>query len=205
MEKVEPMGDRHDHFKIKICVSGSAEMGHLPPRVHEYAMELGKQIALAGAVITTGATTGFPFWAAKGAKEAGGMSIGFSPAHSEKEHVEAYKLPLDYMDIIIYTGFGYPGRDLFLTRASDAVIEGPGRIGTYHEFTIAYEDEKPIGILQSDDWNTDEIIKEILDSSHRDKSNIIFDKDPKKLVEQVIEMVKKKKVQDTSRMLPYHN
>jgi hypothetical protein len=37
-----------------------------------------------------------------GAKKAGGMSIGLSPASSEKEHAEGYKLPLDYMDLIIY-------------------------------------------------------------------------------------------------------
>jgi len=188
--------NRHDHLKIKICISGSAEMGHLPLRDFEYAKELGRQIALAGAVLTTGATTGFPFWAAKGAKEAGGMSIGFSPAHSEKEHVEVYKLPVDYMDIIIYTGFGYPGRDLFLTRASDAVIEGPGRIGTFHEFTVAYEDQKPIGILQSEDWQTDDIIKEILKNSHRETGNVIFNTDPKKLVTDIIEMVKKGKYSD---------
>lgn len=205
MEKVEAKKigsvNRHDHFKPKICVSGAADMGHLPPRDHEYALELGRQIALSGAVLTTGATTGFPFWAAKGAKEAGGMSIGFSPAHSEKEHVEVYKLPIDYMDIIIYTGFGYPGRDLFLTRASDAVIEGPGRIGTFHEFTVAYEDEKPVGILQNGDWTTDDIIKEILKDSHRDSSSVIFDEDPKKLVERVIEIVKKKKIKDTPEKL----
>ncbi len=195
--------DRHDHFKIKICVSGAADMGHLPPEDHQMAKEIGRQIALSGGVLTTGATTGFPFWAAMGAKEAGGMSIGFSPARSEKEHVDVYKLPLDYMDIIIYTGFGYPGRDLFLTRASDAVIEGPGRIGTFHEFTIAYEDEKPTGVLTSDDWKTDDIIKEILENSHRDASNVIFDSDPKRLVERLIDMVKKKKVNDSSEGDPF--
>src|SRR3989344_2416309 len=73
-----------------------------------------------------------------GVKEAGGFSIGFSPAASEREHVEVYKLPLDYMDLIVYTGFGYPGRDLLLTRSADAVICGCGRIGTIHEFVIAF-------------------------------------------------------------------
>ena len=188
---------RHEHFKIKICVSGSADLGYLPPRVHDLAKEIGRQIALNKAAVTTGATTGFPFWAAMGAKEAGGMSIGLSPAVSEKEHVQGYKLPIDFMDLIIYTGFGYPGRDLFLTRASDAVIMGPGRVGTFHEFTISFEDGKPIGVLESDDWETDDIIKTILAKSHRDASNVIFDKDPKRLVERVMEMVKKNKVNDT--------
>lgn len=194
---------RHGHFKIKIGVSGAAEMLHLPPRVHEIALSVGREIALSGAALITGATTGFPFWAAKGAKEAGGISIGFSPAHTEREHTDLYRLPLDYMDIIVYTGFGYPGRDLFLTRATDAMIIGPGRVGTYHEFTIAYEDGKPLGILQSPDWETDDIIKHILESSHRDKSSIIYESDPKVLIEKLTVMVNEVKVLNPyRRMLP---
>ena len=115
---------KHGHNQIKICVSGAAETGHCGIDALDKAKELGAEIARQGAVLVTGATTGFPFWVAMGVKEAGGISIGFSPAASEKEHVEVYKLPLDYMDLIVYTGFGYPGRDLLLTRSSDAVICG---------------------------------------------------------------------------------
>ena len=35
-----------------------------------------------------------------------------------------------------------------MTRTSDAIFLGCGRIGTIHEFTIAFEDNKPIGILE---------------------------------------------------------
>jgi len=195
--------NRHEHLKIKICISGSADMSNLPPHVHESAKIIGATIANHGCVAMTGATTGYPFWAAKGAKDAGGMSIGLSPAVSEREHVEGYKLPLDYMDLIIYTGFGYPGRDLLLVRSSDAVITGPGRIGTFHEFTVAYETEMPMGILESDDWETDDIIKTILAKSNRPTDHIIFDKDPQKLVERIIEMVKKAKVNDTYKKKAY--
>ena len=142
--------DKHGHNKIKICISGAADTGHCGPDAMEKAKELGREVARQGAVIVTGATTGFPFWAAQGAKEEGGISIGLSPASSEREHVEVYKLPLDYMDLIIYTGFGYRGRDLLLTRSSDAVICGCGRIGTINEFTVAYEDGKPIGVLEGE-------------------------------------------------------
>ena len=156
------------------------------------AKELGREIARQGAVIVTGATTGFPFWAAMGAKEAGGISIGFSPAATEKEHVEAYKLPLDYMDLIVYTGFGYPGRDLLLTRSSDAVMFGCGRIGTIHEFTVAFEDSKPIGILDGP-WETGAELQDIIKKGHRPNDKILMNSDPKKLVADVIAMVKKYK------------
>ncbi|MEI6494932.1 MAG: hypothetical protein WCO03_02610, partial [bacterium] len=134
---------RNQHLKVKICVSGSADTAHLPPETLDIAKVLGEEIAGQGAVLTTGATTGFPLWVAKAMKEAGGFSLGLSPAETEREHVDYYKLPLEYMDFIIYTGQGYAGRDILLTRTSDAIVVGPGRIGTFHEFTVAFEDHKP--------------------------------------------------------------
>jgi len=45
------------------------------------------------------------------------------------------------------------------------------------------------------DWPTDELIKKILDESHRGNGKVVYDKDPKKLVEKVVELVKKEKIQ----------
>jgi hypothetical protein len=92
------------------------------------------------------------------------------------------------MDIIIYTGMGYAGRDIMLTNSGDAVFFGCGRIGTIHEFTVAFEDEKPIGVLQGD-WATDEVIKFIIEKGNRPNSKIIFDDNPERLVKRVIELV----------------
>lgn len=178
---------------MKICVSGAAETEHFNGAdIPKIAESLGREIVEHGAVLVTGATTGFPFWAAKGAKERGGISIGLSPASSERDHVERYNLPIDYLDLIIFTGFGYAGRNLLLTRSSDAIIVGCGRMGTINEFTIAFEDNKPIGVLQGD-WTTDELIEKIVRESHRGPGKIVYDSDPKKLVEKVIELIKKEK------------
>ncbi|MEK7614375.1 MAG: hypothetical protein AAB428_01790 [Patescibacteria group bacterium] len=187
--------DKHGHNKLKICVSGAAETGHCGPGALEKAKALGREVVSQGAILLTGATTGFPLWAAMGAKEAGGISIGFSPAGSEREHLEVYRLPIDYLDLIVYTGFGYSGRDLLLTRSADAVLIGCGRIGTVHEFTIAYEDEKTIGILQGE-WDMDEILKNIIDKSNRINKHIIFDESPEKLVKRAIELIKSVKRSD---------
>lgn len=184
---------KHGHDQIKICVSGSADTTNFGLDTLEIAKELGREVARQGAVLVTGATTGFPFWAAMGVKEENGMSIGFSPAASEREHVEVYKLPMDYMDLIIYTGFGYPGRDILLTRSSDAVIFGCGRIGTIHEFTVAFEDNKTIGILEGP-WETSKELKNIIDKAHRPNEKIIFGGDVKKLVADVIALTKKYKL-----------
>lgn len=180
--------DKHGHLKIKLGVSGAAETGHCGLDALDKAKELGKEIIRQGGILITGATTGFPLWSAMGAKEEHGISIGLSPAISAKDHVEGYRLPLDYMDLIIYTGFGFPGRDLLFTRSCEALFVGCGRIGTIHEFTIAFEEGKPIGVLEGS-WTMDEQIKDMLEKSDRPSPNVIFDPDPKTLVAKVIKMV----------------
>jgi uncharacterized protein (TIGR00725 family) len=178
--------------KFKICVSGAAETEHCAPNTLELGRQLGKEIVERGAVLVTGATSGVPYWSARGAKEAGGMSIGLSPAVSEKEHAKVYHLPTDYFDVIIYTGFDYAGRNLLLTRASDAIIIVCGRMGTLNEFTVAFEDRKPIGILTGTGGTADQI-QEIVERAHRGSGNIVYDSDPKVLVEKLIQVIKKEK------------
>lgn len=182
-------------MKFKICVSGAAETDHCAPDALEKAKELGKEIIRHNGVVVTGATTGAPYWSAIGAKEENGISIGISPATSERDHINNYKLPTDNFDLIIYTGFNYSGRNLLLTRASDAVIFVCGRMGTLNEFTIAYEDGKPLGILEGTGGTAD-LIRELIPKLHKPNDKIVYGKDPKKLVEDILELVKKEKVLD---------
>lgn len=192
-----PIGNngKHNHLKLKIGVCGAAETSTCGVRAFDLAREVGREIVRQGGILITGATTGFPFWSAMGAKEEKGVSLGLSPAANEREHVETYRLPLDYMDLIIYTGFGFAGRDLLFTRSCDAIIIGCGRIGTIHEFTVAFEDGKPIGVLEGD-WSTDETIKTIIERANRPHDHVIFDKDVKTLIGKVIEMAGKNKKKD---------
>jgi len=187
------MDGKHIHLKYKICVSGAAETGHCAPDALDKAKILGEEIVKRGAVLVNGATTGFPMWAAIGAKDAGGFTIGLSPAGTEKEHIEHYNLPVDYMDIIIYTGFGYSGRNLLLTKSADAIIVGCGRWGTLNEFTVALEDGKPIGVLEGSGGST-ELIKDIIARSNRGSGNIVYDPDPKNLVDKVFKLIQKLKI-----------
>ena len=125
--------------------------------VVKLAEEIGKEIVRQNCILITGATTGIPDFSAKGVKKAGGVSIGFSPAASAIAHVKKYKLPTDNYDVTVYTGFGYAGRNLLMTRAADGVIVICGRMGTLNEFTIAFEDEKPIGVLTGSGGTADKI------------------------------------------------
>lgn len=174
--------------RMKVCVSGSAVADNKESQ--EKAKALGREIARQGAVLLTGATTGYPYHAAVGAKEAEGMVLGFSPALSKREHTRKYRLPIDSHDLIIYTGFGYSGRNLFLIRAADAVIHIAGRIGTLNEFTGAFEDKKIIGVLLGT-GGTSVLIDDIIDLADRGPGKIVYDDDPAELVQKVLRLARK--------------
>lgn len=162
----------------------------------EDANRLGEIIAEQNCILTISASTGFPFWVAKGASAKGGQVIGFSPATNEEEHHQVYHLPTKYMDMIIYSGFGFVGANLLLSRSSDAIIFGYGGAETIHDFWVAFQENKPIGILRGD-WDTDEILFNLLKDyeGEFDQSRIIFDNDPKRLVQQLIKRAKKNRAQ----------
>lgn len=181
-------GNYTSRLKYKICVSGAAETGHCADGTFEKAEQVGREIAKRGLILVTGATTGAPYWAAKGAKEAGGFVIGLSPAASKLAHLKSYRLPVDYHDLIIYTGFDYAGRNLLLTRSSDAIITICGRIGTLNEFTIGFEDRKPMGVLEGTGGTADRI-REIIEQSHRGPGKVVYSHDPAELVDQLVMMI----------------
>ena len=188
-------------MSFKICVSGASEGDCLNPETLKKAEEVGKAIAKAGAVLVTGATSGIPHAATKGAKEAHGISIGFSPAASRSDHIQRYKLPTKYLDITVYTGFGYAGRNLLLTRSADAVIIICGRIGTLNEFTVAFEDHKPIGVLEDSGGIADEI-EDITRIAHKHRCQVLYDSDPEKLVQGLIEDLKEEYKEDQEKLSP---
>lgn len=186
--RVDPVAGREPHMRYKICVSGAAETEVCSKNALELAREVGREIVRQHGILVTGATTGIPYWAAIGAKEAGGLSVGVSPAATEREHVRSYRLPTNYFDFIMYTGFNYSGRNLLLTRLSDAVILICGRMGSLNEFTIAFEDKKPIGVLVGSGGMAD-TVRDIVERAHRGPGKIVYDSSPRDLVAKVITLI----------------
>lgn len=158
------------------------------------AEEIGREVVRQGGILITGATSGIPDFSAKGAKEEGGIVIGMSPASSFQHHVKTYKLPTENYDTIIFTGFDYSGRNLLLTKSADAVIVICGGFGTLNEFTIALEDNKPIGILTGTSGTAEEIsklLKNIKDPHRHGSGKVIFSSEPKELVAGLFKLVEK--------------
>lgn len=178
-------------LKYSICISGAAS-GETLTKSAKLAEELGVAVAKSGHIITTGATIGLPYIAAKGAKRVGGMSIGFSPAESLRAHIRKYRLPHDCYDFINFTGLHYVGRDLYLVQSSDAVITVGGRFGSLHEFTSALEGHKPCGVLLGSGGTAD-LIPELMKTLEPPNGDlVIFDDDPDRLVKRIVELLDEK-------------
>lgn len=74
-----------------IMVAGSAA-GYTPEQ-EEAAAIVGRDIARAGCVVVSGATSGLPEIAVNTALAEGGRHIGFSPARNYDEHLEGFGMP----------------------------------------------------------------------------------------------------------------
>lgn len=183
-------------MKYQICVSGAAA-GDTVQAAHQLAFDLGKAIAEKGKTLITGATVGLPWYAAQGAfsvEGKRGVSIGFSPASSFREHVTVYKLPTVEFDYINFTGMAYVGRDVHLVRSADAVITVGGRMGSLHELSTALESRKVCGVLLGSGGLADYVPTLLQNIDAPGAKDIIYDTDPLRLLDKVIAELDKKYV-----------
>lgn len=175
-------------MRYQICVSGAA-VGKTVHTSYQLAYDLGKSIVKQGKTLTTGATVGLPWYAAQGAfsvKGKRGISVGFSPARSFREHIMMYRLPTKEFDYINFTGMAYVGRDIHLVRSSDAVITVGGRMGSLHEFSTAIESRKVCGVLIGSGGLADFVPTLVRQIEAPGTNDIIYDTDPGRLVDKVI-------------------
>jgi len=155
-------------------------------RLKTLAEALGAAIAKADCVLITGATTGLPDLVAKAFRKHGGFALGVSPAENRREHMQRYGLPEDGADAIIYTGFGYKGRNVINVRSSDIVLVLGGATGTLNEFTIAYDEGKIIGVLEGSGGVADHVRDIVTFCNKPTTGAVFFSGDPAKLVEQCV-------------------
>lgn len=181
-------------MKYQICVSGAAS-GSTVQASHQLAFDMGKAIAEHGQTLVTGATVGLPWFAAQGAfsvQGKRGISVGFSPASSYREHVMVYRLPTVEFDYINFTGMAYVGRDVHLVRSSDAVITIGGRMGSLHELSTALESRKVCGVLLGSGGLADFVPTLLEHVEAPGTKEIIYDTDPNRLLEKVLAALDRK-------------
>ncbi len=176
--------------KIKIGVMGSASGQQISdPVARKKAVLLGTAIAQRGHILINGACPGLPHDAMIAAKEAGGLTIGISPAFSEYEHINEYLSPGGH-DIIIFTGLGFMERDIINIRSSDGVVIVGGGIGTLNELTIAYEEGRPCGIV-TNSGGISNSVPFVIEGLCKRKipPNMVFDDDPATLLDKLEKVI----------------
>jgi uncharacterized protein (TIGR00725 family) len=100
------------------------------------AEEAGRLIAERGAVMVCGGLKGVMEAASRGAKSAGGLTVGILPHEHARDANE-------FVDIPIPTGLGI-GRNVIIARTAGALIAVGGEYGTLSEIAFALQMGKPV-------------------------------------------------------------
>lgn len=104
---------------------------------------VGRLVAESGLVLLCGGRTGVMEAAARGARAAGGLTIGVLPGRDARESP-----PNEYVEVAIFTGIN-DGRNWVNVCSSDAVIAIAGGYGTLSEIALALKLGKPVVLLRS--------------------------------------------------------
>ncbi|MGH7864013.1 MAG: TIGR00725 family protein [Candidatus Binataceae bacterium] len=115
--------------------------GDAPRGVCQLAFEVGREIARRGAVLVNGGLGGVMKAAARGARSAGGHTVGVLPGY-DRAAANAY------IDCAVATGMG-EARNAIVVASCDAVIALAGKGGTLAEIGFAKKLGKPIVALRS--------------------------------------------------------
>ncbi len=100
------------------------------------ARSVGRAVAEAGAVVVCGGLGGVMAGACRGAREAGGLTVGLLPGDDP-----AAANP--WVEIVVPTGLGH-GRNVLVVQAGDAVLALPGSWGTASEVALALKAGRPV-------------------------------------------------------------
>jgi len=112
----------------------------IPRQITDQAYDLGKRIAENGWVLLNGGRNlGIMEASAKGAREAGGLTVGILPDSDTNRMSQ-------YVDIPILTGMG-DARNSINVLSSDVVVIMPGGAGTLSEAALALKSGKDVILL----------------------------------------------------------
>ena len=125
---------------LKLIVSVIGE-GQVRPHIARLAEQVGIELANRGVHVSCGGLGGVMEAVCKGAKSAGGTTIGILPGNDPREANR-------WVDIPICTGLGY-ARNLIVVRSGLAVIAVGGAYGTLSEIGHALGDGIPVIGLQT--------------------------------------------------------
>lgn len=128
---------------MQVAVIGASDC---TPEEYEQARHTGRLIAARNATLICGGMGGVMEAACRGAREAGGRTVGIVPDTGNGN---------PYLDIVIRTGIGH-ARNILVVQSGDAVIAIGGSYGTLSEIAIALKQNRPVFCIKS--WDIDGVV-----------------------------------------------
>lgn len=144
---ITTMGQR---ITIAVCGAGTAD-----PETTARAEDAGRAIAKHGARLVCGGLGGVMAGACRGAKQAGGLTIGILPGRRAAEANQ-------FVDIPLATGLA-EGRNLLIIYNADGIIALRGGAGTLSEIALALKTGKPV--VDAGGWGIDGMLPGAADIS----------------------------------------
>ena len=132
--------------KITISVIGGHE---LSTKVEQLSHKIGIIVAKVDAILVCGGLSGAMEEAAKGAKSAGGTTIGLLPGRDKRD-------ANPYIDIALPTSIGF-ARNAMVACSADIIIALPGSHGTNSEICYGLVYGRPV--IDLGNWNIKGMIK----------------------------------------------
>jgi uncharacterized protein (TIGR00725 family) len=120
---------------------GVVGSGNATGELYEQAREIGRLVAERGGIVVCGGLSGVMEAAARGATEAGGISIGVLPDEDRKR-------ANPYLSYSITTGTGH-ARNLAVVCSGDVIVAVGGEYGTLSEIGLALKVGRPVVGLES--------------------------------------------------------
>jgi len=173
--------------RLQIGIIGSAGPEEYPKKgapaekIFRLAYELGKLVARNNALLVTGGKGGIMESAARGAKDAGGTTIGVVQG-SQRLTSNAYT------DVEVVSGMAATGEETILVLMCDGLIGIGGGAGTLQELAIAYRNQKPVVLLNSQKGWSKSLAGTYLDS--RKKIKFRSADSPQKAVKMLLQQIR---------------
>lgn len=140
------LAEKMKNQKVVISVIGGHDINTI---VEQQAHNIGKITANVGAVLVCGGLGGVMRAAARGAKEAGGMTIGLLPGRDKSD-------ANPFIDIALPTSIGY-ARNAMVACCADIIVALPGSHGTLSEICYGLTFGRPV--IDFGNWNREGMIK----------------------------------------------
>lgn len=172
-------------MRKRISVIGQS--GVISRELADVAYRVGRAVALGGGILLSGGRDGVMAEASRGAREAGGLTVGILPGDDP-----AGANP--YVDVPITTGLGMEWRSLVLIHSSDAVIMLGGGNGTLGELSAAYLNGRPVVVVRTSGGWAARVESASLDGKyldHRRTVELLYADNPEEAVARAMGLARK--------------